>query len=258
MVDPTSRASVAAALEVAKPDSVFHLAGVAVSPDLSVFYRVNVLYAATLLAAMEAAGLSGRQVVLVGSAAEYGPVAPEHQPIVEETPCSPTSHYGISKLAQTQLARAARASQRVLVVRPSNLVGPGMPANYLVPQLVEQVLAVQRGAAEVVNVGNLAAVRDFLDIEDACRALWRLSSADVPSGEIVNLCSGRGVAVREIVDGLLALAGGRIEVRVDPRRVGANDVPVHVGSTAKLERLVGRIDLVPLQETLRRVLAAST
>jgi GDP-4-dehydro-6-deoxy-D-mannose reductase len=254
--DMSDAAALDEALRDAKPDVVFHLAGVSDSQDVSAFYRVNAVFAANLFASMDRAGLADRLVVLMGTSAEYGPPAGDAVPLDEEAPCRPQSHYGISKLAQTLMGQAmARAGRRVLVVRPSNLVGPGMPGHMAVEQFADQIRRAARGGPRTIATGDLSVVRDFIDVEDVCVRLWALCQADVPSGEIVNVASGRGITMREVVERLAALAGGGVEIRTDPARLRANDVRAHVSSIAKLERLVHPPPLTPLDDTLRRVLA---
>lgn len=256
--DPFDVASLTAALRDAAPDRIFHLAGVADTHDVALFYRVNAVYAANLFAAAEAAGLSDRPVVVVGTAAEYGPVAACRLPIVEDEPCRPQGHYGISKLAQTQMAQAtARAGRRVIVVRPSNMIGPGMPGHMALQQFAQQIVAAKRAATPTIATGDLRVVRDFIDVEDVCARLWALCQGDrVASGEIVNVASGRGLPLREALDRLIAVAGGGLETRMDPARLRAHDLCAHVASTAKLERFVGPMPLTPLDETLQRILRA--
>jgi len=254
--DMSDAAALDGALRDANPDVVFHLAGAAESLDVSEYYLVNAVLAANLFASMDRAGLADRLVVLMGTSAEYGPARGDAAPLDEDAPCRPQSHYGISKLAQTLMGQAmARSGRRVLVVRPSNLIGPGMPGHMAVEQFAEQIRRATRGGPRTIATGDLSVVRDFIDVEDACVRLWALCQAEVPSGEIVNIASGRGIAMREVVDRLVALAGGGIDVRTDPARLRANDLRAHVSSTAKLERLVHPPPLTPLDDTLGRVLA---
>ena len=256
-VDPMSPESLAPALRAAAPDVVFHLAGVAEAREVPDYYRVNVLYAANLFAALETAGLPDRQIVLMGTAAEYGPVDLSQLPLGEEAPCRPQSHYGISKLAQTQLGQAmARAGRRVLIVRPTNIIGPGMPRHMALQQFAEQIAAALHGGTKTIATGDLGVLRDFIDVGDVCQRLWALCHADVPSGDIVNVASGRGVAMRALLDRLIAVAGGGIDVRTDPARLRKNDLRAHYSSPAKLESLVHPPALTPLDDTLRRVLSA--
>jgi GDP-4-dehydro-6-deoxy-D-mannose reductase len=245
------------ALRAANPDVAFHLAGVSQAQDPSAYYLVNAVLAANLFASMDRTGLADRLVVLMGTSAEYGPAAGDAAPLDEDAPCRPQSHYGISKLAQTLMGQAmARAGRRVLVVRPSNLIGPGMPDHMAVQQFAEQIQRAARGGPRTIATGDLSVVRDFIDVDDVCVRLWALCQAEVPSGEIVNVASGRGIAMREVVERLVALAGGGIEIRTDPTRLRANDLRAHVSSTSKLEKLVHPPPLTPLDDTLRRVLAS--
>ncbi len=115
-VCPTDLAGVTQALKASRPNYVFHLAGVAVSPEAATYYQVNTAYAACLLQALEEAGLANVPVLLVGSSAEYGMVTESELPITENLPAKPYSHYGISKLTQTNLGLAAASQGRPIVL----------------------------------------------------------------------------------------------------------------------------------------------
>lgn len=253
--DPMDPASLAAALRAAAPDRIFHLAGVMRTADVTEYYRVNLLYAVNLVAAAEAAGLADRPLAFLGSAAEYGPVGPEGLPVVETAACNPRSHYGASKYAQTLMAQAsARAGRSVLIVRPSNIVGPGMPRWLVLQDFVEQLALARRGETMKITVSDPTVVRDFIDVADVCERLWLLSEAGIV-GEIVNVSTGRGVALGALLERLVAVSKVHVEVAVDRSRGQPDEVPAHVSSPAKLERLVHPPPLTPLDETLRRVLA---
>ena len=106
------------ALIRSQPDFVFHLAGTATASNSVEYYRVNTLYAVSLLEALEGAGLAKVPVLLVGTAAEVGLVDASDLPINEcHPPPKPVSHYGASKLAQTQAG---------LAVHPSDSTSSGM------------------------------------------------------------------------------------------------------------------------------------
>jgi nucleoside-diphosphate-sugar epimerase len=256
--DPFDRAALGRELADARPDRIFHLAGVAHGTDAAAFYLANCAYAAALFDAAADAGLATVPVVLVGTAAEYGPVPAARIPIVEDEPCHPQSHYGISKLAQTQMGQAmARAGRSVMIVRPSNVVGEGMPRHMALSEFAEQVARARRDGrreAGALRTGDLRVVRDFIDVADVCDALGALCAADVPSGAIVNVASGRGVVLGDALARMIALAGGGIAPEPESARMRERDVMAHVSSRAKLESLVGPRPLTPLDESLRAVL----
>jgi GDP-4-dehydro-6-deoxy-D-mannose reductase len=107
-------------------------------------------------------------------------------------------------------------------------------------------------ASPELRVGNLDAQRDFTDVRDVVRA-YQLLVAGRHAGQPVNVASGRAVAIREVLDALIALSGLSVAVFVDPGRLRDSDLPVVCGSSALLRRLTGWRPLFPLRQTLRDI-----
>jgi len=254
-VDPDDPAKLAAVLRSVRPDCIFHLAGVAAGADVFEYYRINVLYAANLLQATEMAGLPDRPMLWVGTAAEYGQLDPSQLPVTESAPTRPLGHYGISKLAQTQMGlAAARGGRPVIIVRPGNIIGPGMPEHMAIQSFARQIACIAAGRqSAVLETGDLDRVRDFIDVEDAVRLYWQLMRKPRSIGEIIHVTTGTGASLREILERMIRGSGLMIELRVDPARVKGQDVPTYVGSTGKLRSLLGDIEFVPLDVTLDHI-----
>ena len=94
-----------------------------------------------------------------------------------------------------------------------------------------------RDRAAFIELGNLDVFRDFSDVDDVVAAYVALLESDVRA-EIVNICSGQGIALMDVVRIMNQLAGYEIEVRVNPEFVRQNEVPRLVGSNTKLHSLV--------------------
>ena len=105
----------------------------------------------------------------------------------------------------------------------------------------------------VISVGNLDVVRDFSDVRDVVRAYAALLETG-QAGEVYNVCSGRGVSLREIAERLVELSGARAELRVDPDRLRPADIPALVGDPARLQRATGWQPRIGLEQTLRDLL----
>lgn len=241
-----------------QPDLVFHLAGVTKSSDYSLFYRVNVQYAANLIRALELAGLSDRPILLTGTASEYGLVSPEDLPITEHTPALPYNHYGASKLAQTNLGLIqANHGRRIVLVRPFNIIGPGMGSHLSVQAFARQIADISLGVQPpVLEVGNLSSSRDFVDVKEVVNIYWKLLNTQAAFGRVVNICSGRPVKISEILHRLIQISGMTIDVKVDAGRFKAVDVPLNYGDPSLLKTLVGTYPQRPLNDTLRDILSA--
>jgi nucleoside-diphosphate-sugar epimerase len=229
--DLSDPAAAAALLEVARPQQIFHLAG-GFTGDLGADYRANVVTTENLLAAAR----PPCRILLVGSAAEYGAVPPGDCPVRETQPLRPSSGYGVTKVCQTLLMRAHDPGRGVEVVmaRLFNLLGEGMSPRLVVGR-VQAWLAARGPGADRLQLGNLDEERDYLPVEEAVAALERVMD-HAPAGEVVHVASGRPVAVRAIVQRLLADAGVE-EVVIDEDRSRRSGVPVIFADISKLTAL---------------------
>ena len=113
-------------------------------------------------------------------------------------------------------------------------------------------MAVEKGEQPSLKVGNLETVRDFLDVEDAVRALWLLTQKGTP-GEVYNVCSGMGHKVQTVLEILLQMGTRPIPVEHDPVRVRSVDMASVVGDNSCL-RALGWAPRVALEQSLARIL----
>jgi GDP-4-dehydro-6-deoxy-D-mannose reductase len=253
-------AAVCALVEAALPDFVFHLAAQAAIPasfsDPWETLETNIRGQLNLLEALRALRPAAR-VLVVGSSEEYGAPAPGELPQTEERPLRPGTPYAVSKVAQDLLGLQYFLSYRMPIVRvrPFNHTGPGQSERFVAPAFAAQIARIEAGLQEpVLRVGNLEAVRDLSDVRDIVRGYHLALTQGVP-GEVYNLASGRPVAMRELLDMLLARARVPIGVEPDPARVRPLDVPVSFGSAAKLERQTGWAPAIALEQTVQDTLA---
>jgi GDP-4-dehydro-6-deoxy-D-mannose reductase len=168
----------------------------------------------------------------------------------------PLSVYGATKAAAEVVALqwARRQRRDVVVARPFNHTGPGQAPEFVVPAFARQIARIAAGAGEpVVRVGDLSPVRDVSDVRDVARGYLALLERGA-SGGIYNLCAGRGVAIREILDGLLAVAGVEVRVESDSALERPVDVPRIVGSHARATEATGWRPEIALVTTLTDVL----
>jgi GDP-4-dehydro-6-deoxy-D-mannose reductase len=168
---------------------------------------------------------------------------------------APVNVYGATKAAQETLGLAYHRAGRVPVVvaRAFNHIGPGQRESFVVPAIALQLARIAvGGAAPELRVGNLDARRDFPDVRDVVRA-YRLLVAGGHAGQPINVASGKAVAIREVLDALVALSGLEVEVMVDPARLRRADLPVVCGSSALLRRLTGWRPRIRLSSTLNDV-----
>ena len=254
--DILDRGRVETVVQEAHPEVIFHMAAQSLPllswHDPEATFRVNVFGTLYLLEAVRKAGLSPT-IVVACSSAEYGFAAPEELPIREEKALQPASPYGVSKAAADLLCRVYWTAHRLKVirVRPFFVVGPRKTGD-VCSDFAKGTVAVERGQQVFLKVGNLEAVRDFLDVRDAARAMWILAEKGSP-GEVYNLCTGRGYKVREILDLLGALTEKPIPMREEPQGLRLVDEPVIIGDNSKL-RALGWEPQIPFERTVADIL----
>jgi GDP-4-dehydro-6-deoxy-D-mannose reductase len=205
-----------------------------------------------LLAAVRRLGLPCR-VLIVSSGMVYRPGA---EALSEDTPLVPASPYGVSKLAQDQLALRAFAEDGidVVVARPFNHVGPRQEPGFAVPSFARQIALIEAGRmSPELLVGNLDARRDLTDVRDVVAAYERLMDAG-QSGRAYNISSDRAVRIGDVLEGLVALSRLPVRVAVDPTRFRPSDIPVLLGDSTQLRRELGWAPRVELGQTLRDTL----
>ncbi|HEY6622534.1 MAG TPA: GDP-mannose 4,6-dehydratase [Acidimicrobiales bacterium] len=258
-VDVTDPVALLDAVSAAAPDAIYHLAALTHVGDswndpLRVL-QVNVLGTAALLAAARQCGTDPR-VLITSSAEVYGAVTdPSLMPLDELTPTAPLTPYAASKLAaEVLIGQAFRGhGQAVIVVRPFNHIGPGQTPNFAVPALAKRIVEADRRGDESIAVGNLAARRDFTDVRDVVQAYRMLIESGTP-GDVYNVCSGHDVAIEEIANSLLRLAGTSLGFETDPALVRPVEVPVLRGDPTRLQHATGWKPEIPLDQTLADVL----
>jgi len=257
--DITDDGSIRTVLEAARPQVVFHLAGA--SSGAAAWHRpaecleVNALGTLRLLEGVRRLGLDA--ITVVASSGEvYGSADDEAHPLTEESPLRPLSPYAASKAAQDLVAaQYPRAyGMRVIRLRLFNHTGPRHPEQFVASAFARQIARIERGLQEpVIRVGNLDARRDFVDVRDVARA-YRLAARRDLRGEVFNVCSGRAVSIRQVLDLLRGLARCEVTVRTDPERMRPADIPLLIGDPSRFREATGWAPTIPIERTLADLL----
>lgn len=254
--DLLDRGSVLKSVAETQPDFVFHLAAQSLPQvswqDPETTFRVNVFGTLYLLDAIRAAQIKPIIEVFCSSG-EYA-VGQHNTPVGENYPLDPSSPYALSKIGQDQLCVLyCKAYQMQIVrVRPFFIIGPRKTGD-VCSDFARGIVAIERGLANTLTVGNLDAVRDFLDVRDALTAFWLVAERGIP-GTVYNVCSGQGFVVSEILGKVLALSKTPVDVHQDSSLLRPLDEPVKIGDNSKL-RALGWRPSIPIDQSLEDILA---
>jgi GDP-4-dehydro-6-deoxy-D-mannose reductase len=238
------------ALAEVRPEYVFHLAAhasVARSwEEPADVIRDNLAMTVNVLEALRREAPDAVAVVM-SSGEIYGP--PASLPVDESAPLRPQNPYAVSKAACDLLAGQYTDAHgvRVIRMRAFNQAGPGQSDAYVVGTVTRQAAEAELAGGGVVRTGNPDLARDFTDVRDTVRAY--VAAAGLPA-DAYNVCTGRSVTVREIVEHARRAAQVEIRHEVDPARVRAHDVPEVRGSPERLAEASGWSPAIPLERTV--------
>jgi UDP-glucose 4-epimerase len=251
-VDLHDQPQIVEILRTNRIDSVMHFAafayvGVSVREPAK-YYQNNIVGTLDLLEAMRAADV--RRIVFSSSCATYG--IPTKVPITEDHPQNPISPYGYTKLAiERALADYAPAyGIGYAALRYFNASGAAAdgtigedhdPETHLIP-LVLQVALGQRPHVDIFGsdypTPDGTCIRDYIHVDDLAAAhLLALEKLDNGSALKLNLGTGVGVSVLEVVDLCSEVTGTKIAARKVDRRPG--DPPELVADPALSKRMLG-------------------
>ncbi len=248
-------------------DAVMHFAAFALVNesvnDPGLYYRNNVIAALSLLDSMREAGVS--KIVFSSTTATYG--EPDIIPIAETTPQQPINPYGFTKLVIEQaladyaaaygLAYAALRYFNAAGARPDGSIGEDHdPESHIIP-IVLQVALGQRDKIMIFGddypTPDGTCVRDYVHVSDLADAHWlALERLQPGKGLRVNLGTGRGTSVREIVDACRAVTGHEIPETIGERRVG--DPPELIADASLAKAL---LDWTPKYTDVREIVATA-
>jgi GDP-4-dehydro-6-deoxy-D-mannose reductase len=254
-VDLLDRSSVVDAIARLQPSMVYHCAGAAhvgqAWEQTEKTLATNVRGTHHLLDGLSQAQAETR-LLIPGSALVYRPAS---EALTESHPLVPGSPYGVSKLAQELLAGHTPASAvRITIARAFNHFGPRQDPAFSTSGFARQIASIEAGLQPPeISVGNLDARRDLTDVRDTVRAYRAIAERGEP-GRAYNVCSGHAVAIRDVLDMLVASARLPIRVRVDPARFRPNDVPLLLGNPSRLRDELGWTPKISMERTLDDIL----
>lgn len=251
-------------------EGILHFAGKSLvgesvlKPDL--YMETNVEGSRNLLDSMLVLGI--KKIVFSSSASTYG--EPSSIPISEDSETKPTNPYGLSKLAVDQLLAErstldgfAACSLRYFNVAGSLKANNGWlselhdPETHLIPNVLK---ASQENPLNIFGsdwpTPDGTCIRDYVHVIDLAEAhILALTTLTTPGHTVINLGSGRGYSVKEVIDTASKVLGAEIIVEMSRRRTG--DPSVLVASVAKAKEVLGWAPLRDLESMIRDTYQAS-
>ncbi|API86353.1 GDP-mannose 4,6-dehydratase [Francisella uliginis] len=246
--DLNNKQSLQKAIIEVKPDYVIHLAAKAFvgHGNISDFYTTNLIGTRNLLEVISENLPDIKHVIIASSANVYGNT--QDGCLNEKTIPNPANDYAISKIAMEYVSQLFVNKLPITITRPFNYTGIGQDGNFLIPKIIKHFKA----RADMIELGNIEVWREFNDVRYI--ADLYVSLLNIKPGEVINLCSGKYYALKEIVDTCTNITGHRIQIKINPNFVRENEVRVLAGDPSKLNKLVNVENKYTIENTLRWML----
>lgn len=174
-------------------------------------------------------------------------------PMDENHPLQPSTSYGASKAAQDLLLLSYYRTYRVdlRIVRPFNNIGPAQndfSYSAVVPRTIRRIL--NNKPPEIFGDG--LQTRDFIYVEDTCRASIEIAKRKNLKGEVINIASGKETTIRELINKICEIMNYKGKIIYKPPRPG--DVRRHFACIDKARKLINFKPRYSLTEGLKRTI----
>jgi len=233
-----------------KPNYVFHLAGISFvgETDLKKIFEVNLFGSVNLLDSLKGSK-DIKKILLSSSANIYGN---QEKEILDESLCpNPQNPYANSKNAMENAAKSYFEDLNIIITRPFNYIGKYQNENFVIPKIVKHF----KEKREVIELGDIDVKREFNDVRFVIECYKRLMFSNVKN-QIVNVCTGKAVSLREVLKVFEEIFGYEIKVVKNEKFIRKNEIKVLKGSFKKLFSLIEKPKIYSLKETLREIIEA--
>lgn len=197
------------------------------------------------------------RILSVGSSEEYGNVDVSDLPLLEEHELKPVSPYAVARIAQEYLSSVYvnGYAMDIILTRSFNHIGPMQSNIFVVSSLAKQLVELKRSGKVhgTLITGDIDIIRDFTDVRDVVRA-YHLLLLNGHKGQVYNVCSGKGLSLKEIIDIMARQLNVKVNICVDPRLIRPADSRIIIGSNEKIKRELGWENHIPFEQSLKDVI----
>lgn len=198
------------------------------------------------------------RILSIGSSEEYGNVRPSDLPLTECSQVEPINPYAVARVSQEMLSKVYfhGFNLDIIMTRSFNHIGPGQKEIFVVSSFAKQLTALAKKNKPLgqLRAGDISIVRDFIDVRDVVAAYYLLFEKG-QSGEIYNVCSGRGRALSEIIDIMAGILNLKIKIKTDHALIRPTDNKMLVGSNKKIKKHTGWESKITLKKSLEDILS---
>ena len=257
-IDITDLHAVLECIDEHEAKVIYHLAGVS-NPRIAQEHpldalRTNVLGSSSFFEACRKR--RELRLLVIGSLEEYRKRGERELYLTEDSELDATTVYGMTKVCAELVGKSyvRHFGCHIVFTRSFNHTGPGQPPAYVLSDFAMQCAQIAARARQpLIHVGNIEVRRDFLDVADVVRAYRCLVEKGTP-GAVYNVCSSECYSLRDMLVALISFTGrDDIRIVVEHDRIRSDDPMIIHGDSRRLREYTGWTQLMPIQETLRRL-----
>ena len=224
------------ALEISRPDYIFHLAAhanvhVCFSNPIAVLQN-NINNTINLFEAIRIVGLDPI-IQFCGTSEVYGNVSKQNSPVNENHSLEPVNIYAVSKLTQEKIASSYFHSygMKVIITRMFAYINPRR-GDIFSSAFAKKIIEIERGEREILTHGNLNSIRTLIDVRDAMESYW-VACQHCDYGTPYNVGGNSILSVGEFLNILKSKAQIPIESMVDESLLRPVDVTLQIPDVNK-------------------------
>lgn len=229
-----------------EPEVVYHLASTPFNPPtISASTHMQVIAMGTMNLLESLRDRPEVRIICMGSGAEYG----SGSSLKEESPLQPATILGAAKAAAALLIQtyARLYGMETVLLRLFTPYGPWEQPGRLIPHTILSALN-----GRDVRISSGTQQRDYVYIDDVIEALVLAANQPVLPGVAFNICSGRGLPIRQVVEQIMNLMGNPVRVLVGALPTRADEIWEFSGDNSWACKGLGWETVTELEEGLRR------
>ena len=259
--DLNDYSSLIKALEVSKPNYVFHLA--AQSYPLTSFTEANLTLDTNIIGTYNLLNaikqLKFEPLIHICSSSEvFGKVQKENLPIDESCSYHPASPYAISKVGTDLIGKYFYEAfkLKIMVTRMFTHTGPRRGDVFAESSFAKQIALIeQKKIKPLIKVGNLKSLRTFADVRDAVRAYYLLLTKNPKPGEVYNIGGTYSCTIGDVLNFLLSQSKIKnIKIIKDLNRLRPIDADLQIPNTKKFSTHTGWKPNIKFEKTMKDLL----
>jgi len=238
--------SVQRAVDISKPDKVFHFAAQSF-PEVSfkipvITLQTNVVGTTNLFESIKNSNYNPK-IVSVSSSEVYGNPTKDEIPIKETNPIRAANPYSISKVGQDLMSQYYHKAygMKIIITRMFSHEGARRGKEFALSSFANQIVQNEKGLGDyAIRHGNLDSVRTYNHIDDAIEAYQMCSDSD-KFGEVYNIGGDFTCSVGDALDKLISKStiSDKLTKVLDPARVRPTDITLQIPSSEKFRKTTG-------------------